>query len=139
MFGNLTAREGLRVTGRYRNRSMQHTCSRHAAWDRHILGGEKARACVVLRRGFGALVLCITPISPLPHTSIGHQFQREMRDSLRQVMRRTRAEECLKRVGLWWIFLTQFAFCRSQLPHKSVNLSFTTTCINSKLTDFCWN
>ena len=27
MFGNLTALEGLHVTGKYRNRSMQHTCS----------------------------------------------------------------------------------------------------------------
>ena len=33
MFGNVTALEGLHVTGNYRYRSMQHTCSRHAAWD----------------------------------------------------------------------------------------------------------
>ena len=31
----MTALEGLHVTGEYRNRSMQHTCSRHAAWDPH--------------------------------------------------------------------------------------------------------
>ena len=31
MFGNVTALEALHVTGKYRDRSMQHTCSRHAA------------------------------------------------------------------------------------------------------------
>jgi len=35
MFGNVTALEGLHVTGQYRDRSMQHTWSRHAAWDPH--------------------------------------------------------------------------------------------------------
>ena len=35
MSGNVTALEGLHVTGKYRNRSMRHTCSRHAAWDPH--------------------------------------------------------------------------------------------------------
>ena len=35
MFGNVTALEGFHVTGKCRNRSMQHTCSRHAAWDPH--------------------------------------------------------------------------------------------------------
>jgi len=35
MFGNVTALKGLHVTGNYRDRSMQHTCSRHAAWDPH--------------------------------------------------------------------------------------------------------
>jgi len=29
MFGNVTALEGLHVTGQYMNRSMQHTCSMH--------------------------------------------------------------------------------------------------------------
>ena len=33
MFGNVTALEGLHVTGKYKDKSMQHTCSRHAAWD----------------------------------------------------------------------------------------------------------
>ena len=33
MLGNVTTLEGLHVTGKYRDRSMQHTCSRHAAWD----------------------------------------------------------------------------------------------------------
>ena len=28
MFGNVTALEGLHVIGKYRNRGMQHTCSR---------------------------------------------------------------------------------------------------------------
>jgi len=27
--------EGLHVNGKYRIRSMQYTCSRHAAWDSH--------------------------------------------------------------------------------------------------------
>ena len=40
MFGNVTALEGLQVTGKYRGRSMQHTCSRHAAWDPHR-GGRR--------------------------------------------------------------------------------------------------
>ena len=31
MFGNVTALEGLHVRGKHRDRSMQHTCSRHAA------------------------------------------------------------------------------------------------------------
>ena len=35
MFGNVTAVDGLHVTGKYRDRSMQHTCSRHVAWDSH--------------------------------------------------------------------------------------------------------
>jgi len=35
MFGNVTALEGLHVTGKYRDKSMQHTCSRPAAWDPH--------------------------------------------------------------------------------------------------------
>ena len=33
MLGNVTALEGLHVTETYRDRSMQHICSRHAAWD----------------------------------------------------------------------------------------------------------
>ena len=35
MFGNVIALEGLHVPGKYRDKSMQHTCSRHAAWDPH--------------------------------------------------------------------------------------------------------
>ena len=35
MFGNVSALEGLHVTGKYRDKSMTHTCSRHAAWDPH--------------------------------------------------------------------------------------------------------
>ena len=35
MIGNVTALKGLHVTGKDRDRSMQHTCSRHAAWDPH--------------------------------------------------------------------------------------------------------
>jgi len=35
MFGKVTALEGLYVTGKYQDRSMHHTCSRHAAWDPH--------------------------------------------------------------------------------------------------------
>ena len=30
-----TALDGLHVTGKYMDRSMQHTCCRHAAWDPH--------------------------------------------------------------------------------------------------------
>ena len=35
MFGNVTALEGLHVTGKYKDKRMQHTCSRHAAWVLH--------------------------------------------------------------------------------------------------------
>jgi len=35
MFGNVTALEGLHVTGKHRDKSMTHTYSRHAAWDPH--------------------------------------------------------------------------------------------------------
>ena len=31
------------------------------------------------------------------------------------------------------------SFCKSQLPHKSANLSFTITNIKNKLTDLCGN
>ena len=33
MFGKVTALEGLHATGEYRDIRMQHTCSRHAAWN----------------------------------------------------------------------------------------------------------
>ena len=33
MFGNVTALDGLHVTGKCRDISMTHTCSSHAAWD----------------------------------------------------------------------------------------------------------
>ena len=33
MFGNGTTPEGLDVEWKYRDRSIQHTCPRHAAWD----------------------------------------------------------------------------------------------------------
>jgi len=36
MFGNVAALEGLHVTGKYRDKSMTHSCSRHAAWDPHM-------------------------------------------------------------------------------------------------------
>ena len=35
MFGNATAPEGLHVTKKYRDKGMQHTCSKHAAWIPH--------------------------------------------------------------------------------------------------------
>jgi len=51
-FGNVTALEVLHVTGKYRDRSMAHTCSRHAAWDPHRLGcgvwGVRCRFGLVL-------------------------------------------------------------------------------------------
>ena len=36
VFGSVTALEVLHVTGKNWDRSMQHTCSKHAAWDPHI-------------------------------------------------------------------------------------------------------
>ena len=35
MFGNVTALERLHVTGKYRDKRVTHSCSRHAAWDPH--------------------------------------------------------------------------------------------------------
>ena len=35
MFGNATALGGLHMTGKYRDKNMLHTRSRHAAWDPH--------------------------------------------------------------------------------------------------------
>ena len=43
MFGNVAALEGLHVTGKYRDKSMTHTCSRHAAWDPRRGGGAVSR------------------------------------------------------------------------------------------------
>jgi len=45
--GDLTALQGLHVIGEYRDKSMQHTCSRHVAWD--------------LLRGSYLLNLCSVP------------------------------------------------------------------------------
>ena len=41
MLGNVTALQGLHVTGKYRDVIMQHTCSRHAAWDSHIANAKE--------------------------------------------------------------------------------------------------
>ena len=35
MFGKVAALDGLHVTGKYRDKSMAHTCSRYSAWDPH--------------------------------------------------------------------------------------------------------
>jgi len=43
MFGNVTSLVGLHVTGEYRDRSMQRTCSMHAAWDPHTFSGTTRR------------------------------------------------------------------------------------------------
>ena len=43
MVGFLSALEGLHVTWKYRDRSMQHTCSRHAAWDPHMAWYQRGR------------------------------------------------------------------------------------------------
>ena len=36
IFGNATALEGLNATEKHRHSSVQHTCSRRAAWDAHM-------------------------------------------------------------------------------------------------------
>ena len=41
MFDNVTALAGVHVTGKYRNRSMQPTCSKHAAWGPHCGSGRE--------------------------------------------------------------------------------------------------
>ena len=46
MFGNVTALEGLHETGKYRNRSMQHTCSRHADLDPYNTAAMTRAGCV---------------------------------------------------------------------------------------------
>ena len=38
MFGNVTALVGLHVSGKYRDQSVMHTCSRRAAWAPHSSG-----------------------------------------------------------------------------------------------------
>ena len=35
MIGEVAALEGLHVTGKFRDKNMTHTSSRHAAWDPH--------------------------------------------------------------------------------------------------------
>ena len=46
MFGNVTALEGLHVTRKCRVCSMQHTCSRYAAWDpTRLAQGEGVQLC----------------------------------------------------------------------------------------------
>ena len=45
--------------------------------------------------------------------------------------------KCLRFISNIYISLKWF--CRSQLPHKSVNLSFTITNMQNKLTDLCGN
>jgi len=45
---NVTALEGLHVTGKYRDRSMTHTCSRHAAWDPHPEGREEVEEAALV-------------------------------------------------------------------------------------------
>ena len=50
-------------------------------------------------------------------------------------------EDCLEVFTSVFIAYKMFlkSLCRSQLPHKSVNLSFTITNIKDKLTDLCGN
>ena len=40
MFGNATALEGLHVTGKYSDRSMEHTCSRNGVLINNLLKGR---------------------------------------------------------------------------------------------------
>ena len=40
MLSNVTGLERLHVPGKYMDTRMQHTCSRHAAWDPHSLPPE---------------------------------------------------------------------------------------------------
>ena len=70
MFGNVTALEGLHVTGKYRDKSMTHTCSRHAAWDPHRSWVVPERLPRNVKRFRGGLVfkahrLCVSPNSRL--------------------------------------------------------------------------
>ena len=58
MFGNVTALEGLHVTGKDTDKSMLHTCSRHAAWDPHEKGSRTGKSRAV------SVLLACTPILP---------------------------------------------------------------------------
>jgi hypothetical protein len=51
MFGNVTALEGLHATGKCRNRSMQHTCSRYAAWDPQRCSGTPRTSHLISEAG----------------------------------------------------------------------------------------
>ena len=44
MFGNVTALEGLHVAGKYRDKSMQHTCYRHPHTFPGVAGDAVVRA-----------------------------------------------------------------------------------------------
>ena len=57
IFGNVTAPEGFHVTGKYMDRTMQHTYSRHAAWDPHKGGMHRLEEPRLLAlRGSGQLL-----------------------------------------------------------------------------------
>ena len=78
MFCNVTALEGLYVTGKHRDRSMQHTCSRHAARDpRTTLVVPRADQAPVVNskiRFLNALILCMHEVSASgPHVGRGPQ------------------------------------------------------------------
>jgi hypothetical protein len=55
MFGNVTALEGLHVTGKYRGRSMQQGSSQHSSRSqmngviqKHVIGGSQKGASLLL-------------------------------------------------------------------------------------------
>ena len=51
MFGNVTALEGSHVTGKYRNKSMQHTC----AFEPGEVGGDVLASLLVKKSWRGRL------------------------------------------------------------------------------------
>jgi len=79
----------------------------------------------------------------LYHLTLGLRVMKKRRTKSETLIRRVRwrgsraASSSTRHSYLTQVFLK--SFCRSQLPHKSVNLSFTITNIKNKLTDLCWN
>ena len=69
MFCNETAPEGLHVTGEYMDRSMQHTCSRHAAWDPHILWGMGCGTWLLWGLAFTAIAASLATRLSSPSSS----------------------------------------------------------------------
>ena len=86
MFGNVTAPEGLHVTGKYRDRSVQHRCSWHAAWDPH------SRAPLQARLFDAGSMKITTRLDPISHCKIASGTNRSNRWTHRVFIINTRLD-----------------------------------------------
>jgi len=68
MHGNVTALEGLHVTEKYRYSHMQHTCSKHAAWDPHRGWGSTFKIADFYQRHSSASRFLISEITGVPRS-----------------------------------------------------------------------